>query len=123
MFRAVFEFRLTRRVDWAGDLAAFHEHVDVVRSRIAANRRTDDVRVVADMAASRLTLDFLIDSGSEKRAEQDATYAVSRAIRDSGARYLGLAAMAPEPTPPRSALSELHTPIWQRQKMQIAGAA
>lgn len=123
MFRAVFEFRLTRRVDWAGDIATFHEHVDAVRSLIAASKRTDDVRVVADMSASRLTLDFLIDSDTEEAAEQDAMYTVSRAIRASGARYLGLAAMAQDPASSNSTLSDLHTPIWQRQRLQIAGAA
>ena len=123
MYRAVFEFRLTRRVDWSGDLAAFHEHVDSVSALIAAGDGVDDVRVITDMAASRLTLDFLVDAANPDKAEGTAVYTVSRAIRESGARYLGLAALAADPTPRRSPLSDLHTPIWQRQRVHIAGAA
>lgn len=123
MYRAVFEFRLTRRVDWSGDLAAFHEHVEMVSKRISDSDRIGDVRAITDMAASRLTLDFLVDAANAKTAEADAMYVVSRAIRESGARYLGLATIADDPAPNQSALSELHTPIWQRQRVRIAGAA
>ena len=123
MYRAVFEFRLTRRVDWSGDLAAFYEHVELVRSRINASERTDDVRVITNMAESRLTLDFLMEATDENAAEAVAMYTVSRAIRRSGARYVGLAAFADDSTLARSPLSELRTPIWQRQRLRIAKAA
>lgn len=123
MFRAVFEFRLTRRVDWAGDLATFHEHVEMVTRHIGDSNRISDVRTISDIAASRLTLDFLVDAANEKIAEADAMYVVSRAIRESGARCLGLATVADDPAPSRSAPSDLHTPIWQRQRVRIAGAA
>ena len=123
MYRAVFEYRLTRRVDWGGDLAAFHAHVEDVRNRIAATELVDDVRMITDLAASRLTLDFLVDADDVKAAEAGAMYTVSRAIRESGARHLGLAALAAEASSSGSALTDLHTPIWQRQRIHIASAA
>jgi len=123
MYRAVFEFRLTRRVDWGSDLAAFHAHVDDVRNRIAATELIDDVRVITDIAAARLTLDFLVDAADAKAAEAGAMYTVSRAIKDSGARHLGMATPAADPNSSGSALSDLHTPIWQRQRLHIASAA
>lgn len=123
MYRAVFEFRLTRRVDWAGDLAAFHEHVERVRRTIGGNAATRDVRVMTDVAASRLTLDFLVAAPDESAAEARAVATVSRAISDSGARYLGLAIRDGAVAPSRSPLSDLHTPIWQWQRIRIAKAA
>lgn len=123
MYRVVFEFRLTRRVDWGGDLASFHAHVEDVRNRIAATELIDDVRVITDIAASRLTLDFLVGADDERTAEAGAMYKVSRAIRESGARNLGLAALAAEASSSGSALADLHTPIWQRQRIYIASAA
>lgn len=123
MYRAVFEFRLTRRVDWGGDLAAFHAHVEDVRNRIAATELIDDVRVITDIAATRLTLDFLVDAADAKAAEAGAMYTVSRAIKDSGARHLGMAAFASDLVSSGSPLSDLHTPIWQRQRLHIASAA
>ncbi len=122
MYRAVFEFRLTRRVDWSGDLAAFYEHVETVQKSIAATDLIDDVRVITDMAASRLTLDFLVDAQDKKAAEAGATYVVSRSIAESGARQLGLAS-SQEPGATISARTDLHTPIWQRQRISVASAA
>ncbi len=48
MYRAAFDFGVTRRIDWADDLAAFHGHISRVREHIAVRRGVKDVRVIAD---------------------------------------------------------------------------
>lgn len=125
LYRAAFDFAVTRRIAWADDLAAFHGHVDRVREHIEARKATSDVRVIADIAESCLTLDFLIEATDKADAEAEATEIVSLAIRECGARHLGLFPMSEE-SQLRSrvnAFSGLRTPLWTPRRILIAGAA
>ena len=96
IYRAAFDFCVKRRIDWNDDLAAFHGHIERVREHIAARKAVEDVRVIADMGAASLTLDFRISADSPSAAESDAMDIVSLAIRECGARHLGLYPMAHE---------------------------
>lgn len=125
LFRAAFDFRIKRRIDWGDDLAGFHGHIDRVREHIAARKRTADVRVIADMSESCLTLDFLVDADDEESAATEARDIVSLAIRECGARHDGLFPIAEE-SQLRSrvnAFSGLRTPTWCPRRIQIAAAA
>jgi len=125
LYRAAFDFGVTRRVEWADDLAAFHGHVDRVREHIEARKKTSDVRIMADIGQSCLTLDFLIDAGDEASAQEEAVEIVSLAIRECGARHTGLFPLGEE-SRMRSkvnAFSGLRTPLWSRRRILIAEAA
>lgn len=125
MYRAVFEFGVTRRIDWDDDLAGFHGHIDRVREHIEARKMASDVRVVADITASCLTLDFLIQADNDEAAASNALDIVSLAIRECGARHLGLYSLAEESQLKSrvNAFSGLRTPVWQRRRILIAEAA
>ena len=125
LYRAAFQFRVTRRIDWGDDLAAFHGHVGRVREHIAARKRTNDVRVSADIGEASLTLDFLVDAKDETTAEVEALEIVSLAIRECGARHVGLFPIAEERQrrSRTNAFSGLRTPRWEPKRIMIAGAA
>ena len=124
LYRAAFDFSVTRRIEWEDDLAAFHGHVEQVRQHIAARRITSDVRVIADIGAARLTLDFLVDQPDEAQAESEALDIVSLAIRECGARHVGLYPIAVERRLRSrvNAFSGLRTPKWEPRKILIAAA-
>ena len=124
LYRAAFDFSVTRRIDWEDDLAAFHGHIDQVRVHIAARKITDDVRVIADISEERLTLDFLVDTPDELTAEREALDIVSLAIRECGARHVGLYPIVDERRLRSrvNAFSGLRTPRWEPRKIMIAAA-
>ena len=124
-YRAAFDFGVTRRIDWADDLAAFHGHIDAVREHIDVRKMTRDVRVMADIAGSCLTLDFVIEAANEDEAAAEALDIVSLAIRESGARHLGLYPSAKEAHLKSrvNAFSGLRTPLWKPRRILIAAAA
>ncbi len=125
LYRAAFEFGVTRRIEWADDLAAFHGHVDRVREHIEARKRTSDVRVMADISAASLTLDFLIEADDNVSAEAEAVEIVSLAIRECGARHMGLFPIGEESQLKSrvNAFSGLRTPLWSPRRILIAAAA
>lgn len=125
MYRAAFDFGVKRRIDWADDLAAFHGHIQRVREHIAVRKSVEDVRVIADIGAGSLTLDFLIEADSPHTAESNAMDIVSLAIRECGARHLGLYPEALEShlKSRMNAFSGLRTPVWQRRRILISDAA
>ena len=125
MYRAAFDFGVTRRIDWADDIAAFHGHIERVIEHIAARRMIEDVRAIADISESCLTLDFLIEADSGEVAETNAMEVVSLAIRECGARHMGLYPLALESQlkSRANAFSGLRTPVWQRRRILIAEAA
>lgn len=124
LYRAVFDFSVTRRIDWEDDLAAFHGHIDQVRRHIAARKITDDVRVIADISEERLTLDFLVGATDEATAEAEALDIVSLAIRECGARHVGLYPIIAERRLRSrvNAFSGLRTPRWEPRRILIAAA-
>lgn len=124
LYRAAFDFSVTRRIDWEDDLAAFHGHIDQVRGHIAARKLTDDVRVIADIGEERLTLDFLVTAGDEATAEAEALHIVSFAIRECGARHVGLYPIIEERRLRSrvNAFSGLRTPRWEPRRIMIAAA-
>ncbi|MDJ0923426.1 MAG: hypothetical protein QNJ77_02595 [Acidimicrobiia bacterium] len=124
LYRAAFDFRVTRRIEWADDLAAFHGHIEQVRQRIADRKITDDVRVMADIGESTLTLDFLIEGQDESSAEMEALAVVSLAIRECGARHVGLYPIVEERRLRSrvNAFSGLRTPRWEPRRILIAAA-
>ena len=81
--------------------------------------------MIADISAACLTLDFLIYADDEATASLDAVEIVSLAIRDSGARHLGLVPVVEEAHLQSSfnALPGLHTPVWRPRRFLIAEAA
>jgi hypothetical protein len=125
LFRTAFDFRVTRRIDWSDDLAGFHGHIDRVREHIEARKLTSDVRVIADISGSCLTLDFLIEGVDDRLAAAEALDIVSLAIRESGARHEGLYPIGQESQLKSrvNAFSGLRTPTWQPRKIRIAAAA
>ena len=125
LYRAAFDFAVTRRIDWADDLAAFHGHVDRVREHIEARKNTSDVRVMADIRESCLTLDFLIGATDDEVAQTEATDIVSLAIRECGARHMGLFPIGEESQLKSrvNAFSGLRTPLWKPRRILIAAAA
>ena len=125
LYRAAFEFRVTRRIDWDDDLAGFHGHVERVRERIEARKATADIRLIADIREAALTLDFLVDADTEEQAGAIALDIVSLAIRESGARHLGLFSIAEESRLKSrvNAFSGLRTPIWQPRRVLVSAAA
>lgn len=125
LYRAAFDFAVTRRIEWADDLAAFHGHVERVREHIAARKNTQDVRLIADIQQSCLTLDFVIAGADDVTAQAEATDIVSLAIRECGARHMGLFPIGEE-SQLRSrvnAFSGLRTPLWKPRRILIAEAA
>jgi hypothetical protein len=124
LYRAAFDFSLTRRIDWDDDLAAFHGHIEQVSQHIAARKITDDVRVIADIRAERLTLDFLVAAKDEAIAESEALDIVSLAIRECGARHVGLYPIIEERRLRSrvNAFSGLRTPRWEPRRIMIAAA-
>lgn len=124
LYRAAFDFRVTRRIDWEDDLAAFHGHIDQVRLHIAARKITDDVRVIADISEGRLTLDFLVEARDAVTAETEALDIVSLAIRECGARHVGLYPIIEERRlrSRLNAFSGLRTPRWEPRRIMIAAA-
>ena len=124
LFRAAFDFSVTRRIDWDDDLAAFHGHIQQVIQHIAVRKITDDVRVIADISEERLTLDFLIAASSEARAEAEALDIVSLAIRECGARHVGLYPIVEERRLRSrvNAFAGLRTPRWEPRRIMIAAA-
>lgn len=125
LYRAAFEFGVTRRVEWADDLAAFHGHVDRVREHIEARAKTAEVRIMADIGQSCLTLDFLIEAPHEASAQEEALEIVSLAIRECGARHTGLFPFGEESRlrSKLNAFSGLRTPLWSQRRILIAEAA
>ena len=124
LYRAAFDFSVTRRIDWEDDLAAFHGHIDQVRRHIAVRKITDDVRVIADIGEERLTLDFLVEATDEATAEGEALDIVSLAIRECGARHVGLYPIVDERRLRSrvNAFSGLRTPRWEPRRIMIAAA-
>ena len=124
LYRAAFDFSVTRRIDWGDDLAAFHGHVDQVRRHIAARKGTDDVRVIADICEERLTLDFLVEARDGSTAEIEALDIVSLAIRECGARHVGLYPIIEERRLRSrvNAFSGIRTPRWEPRRIMIAAA-
>ncbi len=124
LYRAAFDFRVTRRIDWEDDLAAFHGHIDQVRRNIAARKITNDVRVIADIGEERLTLDFLVSAADGAAAEVEALEVVSLAIRECGARHVGLYPIVEERRLRSrvNAFSGLRTPRWEPRRIMIAAA-
>ncbi|MEA2001956.1 MAG: hypothetical protein U9N84_08750 [Actinomycetota bacterium] len=125
LFRAAYDFRVTRRIEWSDDLAGFHGHIDRVREHIEARKRTNDVRAIADISESCLTLDFLIEGDDDQTAAAEALDIVSLAIRECGARHDGLYPVAQESQLKSrvNAFSGLRTPMWQPRNIRIAAAA
>jgi len=125
LYRAAFDFAVTRRIDWADDLAAFHGHVGQVRQRIEERKSTADVRAIADIREACLTLDFLIAAADEEVAQAEATDIVSLAIRECGARHLGLFPLGEESQLKSrvNAFSGLRTPLWKPRRILIGAAA
>lgn len=124
-FRAAFDFVVKRRIAWMDDLAGFHGHVEQVREHIEGSPVTSEVRVIADIQASCLTLEFLIEAVDEIHAEAVARDLVSMAIRRCGARHEGLFPLAVESRLKSQVnpFSGLRTPMWTPRRVQVASAA
>jgi hypothetical protein len=124
-YRAAFDFRVTRRIEWSDDLAAFHGHIDRVREHIESHRVVTDVLVIADISRSTLTLDFFIAAEDDEAAAAEAKDIVSLAIRECGARHVGLYSIAKESQLKSrvNAFSGLRTPKWEPRRILIAAAA
>lgn len=125
LYRAAFDFRVTRRIDWLDDLAGFHGHIDRVREHIEARRAISDIRVIADISGATLTLDFLIAADDSEAAAKEAMDIVSLAIRECGARHVGLFPIGKESALKSkvNAFSGLRTPTWEPRRILIAAAA
>lgn len=124
LYRAAFDFRVTRRIEWEDDLAGFHGHIERVREHIAARKITDDVRVAADIGQACLTLDFLVEGTDADAAEMEALHVMSLAIRECGARHVGLYPIAEERRlkSRANAFAGLRTPRWEPRRILIAAA-
>lgn len=123
MYRVAFDFRVTRRVDWASDPAAFHGHVEDVCRHIASHRRVRDVMAITDLAASCLTLEFDVDADDDEMAASDAVGFASDAIDRAGARRLEVHSPAPDRSVESEIVSDLLTPVWRQRRILIAEAA
>ena len=125
LYRVAFDFAVTRRIAWGNDLAAFHGHVDRVREHIAGHEAAEDVRLIADIGVSSLTLDFVVEADDEAAAQRQAKQIVGLAIRESGARHLGLLTLGEEAQPGTrvGVFPNLQTPMWTSRQILIAGAA
>jgi len=123
-YRAAFDFRVTRRIEWEDDLAGFHGHIERVSEHIAARKIIDEVRVIADIKRGCLTLDFLVEGDTEAEAETEALDIVSLAIRECGARHVGLYPITEERRlkSRANAFSGLRTPKWEPRRILIAAA-
>ena len=77
------------------------------------------------MRKSALTIDFVIDADTEEQARVMALDIVSLAIRECGARHLGLFSSAEESQMKSrlNAFSGLRTPVWQARRVVVATAA
>ena len=123
LYRISFEFRLTRRVAWAGDGEGFYRHVEAVATKLEACELVEDVRVVSHAADSLLTFDFLIDGAHYAAATAQAVATVRDAIESCGGRHFGLDSVGKGLLTSAGAGPGLETPIWQHRRMHVDIAA
>lgn len=122
-YRVSFEFRLTRHARWSGDGSGFYDHVDDVRRKIEAHESVTDVRVIADFAASALTIDFVLEAAGHHQVIDDALPLVRDAIEGCGARHFGMDAVCTGSLVGSGASSGLETPIWHKGRVLVGLAA
>ena len=123
LFGVAFEFRLTRLTPWSTDGAEFYNHVDLVRSKIAANELVDDARVITNRSASLLTVEVVVEARGPRVAADDALGLVAKAIETCDARHFGLLGNDRGSLASAGADSGLVTPIWHKRRILVDVAA
>lgn len=123
LYRMSFEFRLTRLVPWAEDGEDFYNHVESVRAKLEAEERVEQVRAIAELSESRLSLDFLIDADHHREATAAAFEFVRIAIESCNARHFGMEEGSAQRFASAGARTGLDIPIWHRLRMLVDIAA
>ncbi len=123
LYQMSFEFRLTRLVPWADDGEDFYSHVESVRAKIGAQQSVEQVRTIADMAESRLNVEFLIDAERHQDAIAISVAIIRTAIESSNARHFGMEKGSTLSLASAGARTGLDIPIWHRLRMLMGIAA
>jgi hypothetical protein len=121
-YRVSFDYRLTRRIDWATDPVAFHSHINDVCIDIQGYPQVHDVRAISDIVRSCLTLEFTVEASDERVAAMCAVEILRTAIGNTGARRIeGQTESEEAPLP--AGVPTLHTPVWKQRRLLVAAAA
>ncbi len=122
MFRVSVEFTVTRRIAWENDLSALREHLDRVQAEIDKSSVLHNAAIRGDLLTAKLRLEADVDGLEEQDAEMTAREAFAAALRQAGARHIGLLPLAREceVKPKTNAWAGLKIPQWYQKGVELA---
>lgn len=125
MFRVSVEFSVTRRIDWEHDLKALRRHLDEVQAQVDKSPLLQNPTIRGDLMTAVLRLEAELEAADSTEAEMLARDAFATALREAGARHIGLLPLADEcrVKPKVNAWAGLKIPQWYQKGVELAVAS
>lgn len=120
-FEVCYEFAVSRRMPWEGDLETLQTHVTEVREHIEGASAVEQVSAQTTLSSARLALDIQMHGTNRQTVEADARRIVGEAIRSAGAYHQGVFPADEEikMSPKLNSWSGLRTPTWRVRRSSV----
>lgn len=125
MFRVSVGFTVTRRIDWEHDLKALRRHLDDVQAQADKSPVLRNPTIRGDLMTALLRLEAEVEAFDAPEAEMLVRDEFATALREAGARHIGLLPLADECRlkPKVSAWAGLKIPHWYQKSVELVEAA